>query len=82
VAAAAAAAAARVAEAGAGTGEWVPMRFTSQGRVVRARPAEPTRHVVAGVGMALGGLVEPTERFSPVHGRRMENWLWSVFPKP
>ena len=82
VAAAARVAAARVAASGGGDGEWVPLRFLSNDRVVRARPSEPTRHVVAGVARALGGLAAPHERRSVAHDRRVENWLWSVGHHP
>ena len=81
-AAAARVAASRVAASGAGDGEWVPLRFLSDDRVVRARPSEPTRHVVAGVARALGGVAAPHERHSVAHGHRVENWLWSVGHHP
>ena len=82
VKAAATAAAAKVAELGAGRGEWVPIRFASNDRLVHARPGEPTRHVVAGVARALGGVASPTERWSPIHRRKVENWLWAVGHHP
>jgi hypothetical protein len=82
VKAAATAAAAKVAELGAGRGEWVPVRFASNDRLVHARPGEPTRHVVAGVARALGGVASPTERWSPIHGGVVENWLWAVGHHP
>lgn len=82
VAAAARVAAARVAASGGGDGEWVSLRFLSNDRVVRARPSEPTRHVVAGVARALGGLAAPHERRSVAHDQRVENWLWSVGHHP
>ena len=81
-AAAASAAAARVAEAGAGHREHVPLRFTSQGRPVLARPGEPTRHAVAGLAVALSGLASPSERFSRTRFARVENWLWAVGHHP
>ena len=82
VKAAAAAAAAKVAELGSGRGEWVPIRFSSNDRLVHARPGEPTRHAVAGVARALGGVASPTERWSPIHGGKVENWLWAVGHHP
>lgn len=49
---------------------------------VHLRSDEPLRHAVAGLGMALGGLVSPVERHSPLHHRRMESWMWGVGHHP
>ena len=52
----------------------IPFNPTSEGstRVSMTWRAISVRHY----------LVEPSERFSPVHGQRMENWLWSVGHHP
>jgi hypothetical protein len=45
----------------------LPLRFVSEGQAVEVLPQDTTRHVVAGIAMALAGVAAPTERWNPLH---------------
>jgi len=60
----------------------VPLRFLSEGQVAKVRPQDTTRHIVAGVASALAGIASPTERWSTLHGRRQESYMWAVGAHP
>ncbi|KAK3236360.1 hypothetical protein CYMTET_53494 [Cymbomonas tetramitiformis] len=62
--------------------EGIPLRFTSEGEDVHVLPQDPTRHMVAGVGMALAGLASPMESHSQLHGKYKEDFMWAVGHHP
>jgi len=59
----------------------IQLNFHSQGKAVTLEPRDPTRHIVAGISMALAGLVTPYERVS-LQGKLSESFLWSAGHHP
>lgn len=62
--------------------ESVPVRLASSGVRARLSPLKPLRPCIEGLASALGGLVSPTRRFSVLHGREEESFLWAVGHHP
>lgn len=55
----------------------IALPYFSDGALVYLNPRRPTRHIVAGLSTALGGLLPPYERFDVVRKRVASNFLWS-----
>ena len=72
--------AAKVAELGAGR-EWVPVRFASNDRPGSREAATDATRRRRRRG-APRGVASSTERWSPIHGGVVENWLWAVGTPP
>jgi hypothetical protein len=56
----------------------VEVPYKSESKPVYLDPRSPTRHVVAGLATALGGVSEPYARFSVEKGSQSYNYLWAI----
>eukprot|EP00742_Colponemidia_sp_Colp-10_P008774 GILJ01009525.1.p1 GENE.GILJ01009525.1~~GILJ01009525.1.p1 ORF type:complete len:770 (+),score=115.28 GILJ01009525.1:103-2310(+) len=55
----------------------MPVAMFSELESMVQDPKSLTRHIIAGVASALGGLLQPTERFSATHGRVINDYIWA-----
>ena len=55
----------------------IAVPYFSDGSLVHLNPRTPTRHVVAGVASALGGVGAPYQRFDVAKRRSVNTFLWA-----
>lgn len=55
----------------------IAVPYFSDGALVHLNPRTPTRHVVAGVASALGGVGAPYQRFDVAKRRSVNTFLWA-----
>ena len=63
-------------------GRPTPVPFFTDGSLLRLSPRSVTRHIVSGVALALGGVGDPSERWSVDGGRADIKYLWATGATP
>lgn len=51
--------------------------YFADGALVHLNPRTPTRHIVAGLATALGGVGAPFQRFDVIKRRNVNHFLWA-----
>ncbi len=55
----------------------IPLPYFSQTGIVHVNARSPTRHIVAGLATAIGGLMNPYERYSKDSASVLHDYLWA-----
>jgi len=58
-------------------GSVASLPFFNSGTPLSTSLLDPTAHIIAGVAQALGGLMPPHTRYSPLHKASRVNYLWA-----